>query len=259
MGGYMSDRVAYIGGNTPGVDHTPLEWHTIDSNPDRYQVALPIHELCYAYWRVKSWRVYGGVSYHIDPSFDQSYEWDYIATIGDNDDTGANVATRESDLVVPRAIFASDNPGSEDGGLVSLEMFSLNFLDSGVLKPLVEFTLYSGAVSIYMTTRKDATYNVDSGITASINTPSAFFLTMYKSASAIGEVSGTFTVAINEFWPYKLRDGSPVWDTSNGAQLEDPLADYDIDDIEEEITGAPDAVTPSTLLIHRNPSPWIAI
>jgi hypothetical protein len=64
-----------------------------------------------------------------------------------------------------------------------------------------------------------------------------------------------------EYWPYAARDNSPIYNIYDGSQLQDPLSDYDVGDIEETITQrvGTGLGEPNTLVIHRNPSPWIAV
>jgi hypothetical protein len=297
MGDDMSDRVAIIGGGTSGRDH--FSWPAQDSTPWDGTTAFPfpvgvgtgtnypgkVSLAVTAKWllRVKKWRV--TIPAFHDGNDDADYSGFTFDTLPfyNSFSGGATEITTESELVLSN--FANIggvedwtmDQGQQWGGDASIGINDgLNgaglFFESGQFYLDISFRI-RGFVGdptedapgdledhghlIIISDRSSTGFPADWSSCGSLVIDSTLTVTLFKHHAGT-TLSGNITLDPLEYWPYSARDSSPIYNTSTGAQLQDPLADYDVGQIDEIITQAIIGV-PSTLVVHRNPSPWTAV
>lgn len=235
----MGDRVAIIGGKTTGRDHFPFPVETIDDSdvgpqPDNvYPYGFNVDNACLAYYRVKKWQIDVNLTRTVpdppNPDIVEPIVGTYYAEAGATIDNGTVITDgydRESDLVVPRVTASSDNATTSN--------FRMFATDDEFSNPIGKRIVWAGTLGegpIYPMFYIDA----DSpGGPSTLTDPSTghggsvlnWLGNSFTLYSADTGYAGTIDVYPVEYWPYATKPPAslPVYDTSTGAQLRDPLS-----------------------------------
>ncbi len=224
----MADRVAIIGGSTVGRDHFPFPAFT-PSDPSmvgRVQDGLHpfgfvIEDCCYAFFRVKTWRIDVDLTRDDSPSPPHTLNLSINAPAGAVFDTGAEIVpgyARESDLVVPRQTISTSGPSNTfaiflDSSEDISSMGRIVYAADTLLYPYFGLQLDSASGPASTT---DATNNAAADMT--------FLGQSFTLYAFDANWSGTVDIYPIEYWPYATKAGDPVYDTGTGAQLADPFS-----------------------------------
>lgn len=288
----MSDRVAIIGGATSGRNHFPspiLPATTTLGGNINYPFFTDLEHFMLWFYRVKTWRFSITINSTdgLTPeshtiSFDyrdsnytdfddattaflasREHEWAVLQKAGTglswSDESGTYVPDDESDN--PNSVLVSAYDSDFDAASFAVDFaYGSPVWQGGQF--LCEFGFegdYNGQLISSHAAPDDSS---DIGFFTLGATPLSNITGIRVSAStplgASHITSLTASLTPVEFWPYALRNGDPVWDTATGAQINDPLDDYDADDTQETINENQGG-TPRTLVIQRDPSPWVAV
>lgn len=238
----MADRVAIIGGSTAGRDHFPFAVSDIASTgyDTIFPFSLSFEDCLAAFYLAKVWRIVIDVTIDLgDPEVENPH---LLATvdvdagfISDSVVPGPEVEgyERESDLVVPRQTFISLPSIGDDGHLFPLLFGIFNNADEDVafefdVGPAVGWSGGQLWPAFYLNI--DATIGTASGFNGALE--STVELTMALPGSPFAATfmlrgadnySGTVILSPLEYWPYANSNGDPVYNTTTGAQLTDPL------------------------------------
>lgn len=254
--GAVNHRVAFIGGTTSGRDHFP--WAVIDG-PDPsvapyFPITLSLEQAMRWTWRVKEWGVSGQFSFRVTRDSDGTYgdyTVDYAMTLkpyylvsgGPNPPVGSEpylvvlfgvvVFVNSSSISngfpgTPAPIFFANGMGMLDSSYPSLVS------DSGQLKPEIDLTTEvqgtpdSGGASSFSFTLSSVNpggaTTVASGLLIDGIPVDLYYTTETDSCSISNFAISDLSADPVEFWPYAAKDGSAIYDTSTGAQLQDPLS-----------------------------------
>lgn len=231
----MADAVHYLCDNpavpsdASGCDGFPFQLNA-GSGPN-YPLGISIQDLAKWWYRVKNWSVTstwtattGGVTstfgYAIGPS-------------------GRN-AIRELDLIGPTTL-PQHNFGfaSSGNGQVNLSLFD-TFPSVAPSYAYANAGIYNPFLSCNETSIQPNVFSPDNSISFSFNPddfglvpPTGSFtavvdgnnVTCYYLVSTVPPDSfsvGTLIFTPIEYWPYAAADGSPIYNTVTGAQLQDP-------------------------------------
>lgn len=254
----MGDRVAIIGGHTPGRDHFPWPVENMPSSgayPSQYfPLSLSLTDAMRWVWRVKEWNLTGTL--HFDVTFGgETRTYNVVQNLILRPylvDPPFDIS-RESQLVLLYGVAAFSGyqqitGGFEDGsveffengiGLLDSSYPSMRY-DGGGLYPEVDFVSRidgntnlvdpDSSFSIKFTLRnpdEDAIGDslvLANGIELDGNVLDLHYQIGDVGTAVVSNVSGSQTLAAAEYWPYATKSGAPVYDTATGAQLRDPLS-----------------------------------
>lgn len=169
---------------------------------DAYPVTTSYRDAIKWYWRVKKWTLVSNLTIDGD-----------LFTGGVATDSGV---TRELDLIFP---VSKDNTlASGDFGF-NLHFYpSVNFDGSDYRPGLFVAGSY---VTITFNTAPSALPGIPDG-SFTINIDGQSTLMHYTNPSTLTITCTQFDFTPSEFWPYAAVDSSPIYNTTTGAQLQDP-------------------------------------
>jgi len=188
---------------------------------ENHQVAYTLPEMAEVWWRIYNWDCSNGATATINGT-------NYTAASGACVRLGS--ATRELDLVDPLNSPSFATPSGDGGG--DFTFFGEDFVDSGRFYPFFGFSYQFGigGQGVLISTQTPSPLASPPWVFSKSGTISVFGksygVSLYTSTAtgqtASGDI-GTITITPSAYWPYASRkDGSAIYDTSTGAQLQDP-------------------------------------
>ncbi len=236
----MSDRVAMICGKTVHRDHFPFGVPDGTSSEGRPIGAGATDQVMSLYWRERTWRVHGTLTrtHSPDPIV---VPFDWILTVGDNINNPvgqqASTITREAQLVLGVVTDGSEVLNDPDGGQFEVGIFGSP--DTGgpmVINPGT-FTFYP---SFFFRVFSGSSFGIVMDSRPSFVAPTAevalvgefhfgghtFPFNIYKSSTDTGTVGGNVIIEPASYWAYATKPPAslPVYDTSTGVAINDPLS-----------------------------------
>ncbi len=230
----MADRVAIIGGKTSGWDHFPFPVPEVGGVGGLGTVypfdagTISIAEWCLAYYRVKQWQIDVDITRSVSMTPPYHSVGTFYANAGELVFTsGAPTSdpfTRESDLVVPRGITATDGITTSNFAMFC----SQDEYDRGTLASLPEGRIARlvGEFSAMLVIECEVSGGPSTVVDPTHHAAAIlhFLGQDYQLYSNDADWSGDITISPSEYWPYATKAGLPVYDTSTGAQLRDPFS-----------------------------------
>jgi hypothetical protein len=221
----MSDRVPFgtnedtaTPANSSGFNGFPFPY-TPGGSGDDFPIAVPLADCIEIYWRIKNWNISTDI---IVTDSSPTPPDTYPMQSGDMTPSASN-ATRELDL-----IFSIDHQFQEPTGAWSIPF--------GVIPPINESgeTFYPAivlsaslggpfAVVSFNPSVVGFPFVAAGSFTGSVKgLPITVYMFLNSSISGLSITGSFLDITPIEWWPYAAKDGSPIYDTSTGAQLQDP-------------------------------------
>lgn len=225
----MSDRVAIIGGETEGWDHFPFAV-TEDNESDLTKEGFSgdLNRMSRLFWVVKKWRVTAYLELLTDGGsdiLDIEADFDVTDALIYSDDYQI---TREADLVLGQSLIWS----ASDGDNSLIVTFNPNFLtkqegDNFFFPVIIHAFNESNETTLQNTGRDleeggpvpDTSTDPDTSVNFGGCENFAYYYLAGRTLSAL-----QLSMAPIEYWPYATKAGLPVYDTSDGSVLNDPLS-----------------------------------
>jgi hypothetical protein len=233
----VADRVAIIGGSTPGRDHFPFPVEDIpvgvltgDGTP--YPFSLTAAEACHLVMCCKTFRLTSGaITYNPGPDTLPSVTSDLSVA-----------RSREAEVVISSGIEDSGAITQETGGSQTYVYFQpfLSLIQpdygSGLAWDSQLWCGFRAGINIYESDDPDDpappfefglfTHDIlEGGLSGGTLTFTTSLITKTVPLYRVGmDYSSDITLECIEYWPHATKDGSPVYDTATGAQLADPLS-----------------------------------
>jgi hypothetical protein len=250
-----SSRVAFIAGSTSGRDHFPQPaidggFLGTDVYPDEYYpLGLSLTQAMKWTWLVKQWSMTGTVTFDATNLLDSSvtnFTATYDVVLNPYDNVFSFNISTESSLVNLFGIVVQSGTADVDPANAGFFENGLGMLDSSypsfvfhddLLHPEIDYSaqidgqladpMSDTFFSLIISTRKTVgTGDFAAGgiVIDGHALPVYYDLSNTNNCTLSNVQFEPIIVAPSEYWPYATKAGDPVYDTSTGAQIADPLS-----------------------------------
>lgn len=247
VAGVEPQAPGYNGGRSSGISGWPFPWMPGTDDGIRTTRALTLATADKDYGKVNQWRLTGSIVMTYQSPFGTPQTATAVFA-GTNIDftTGIGAPTRESDLVYEQSLFGtatainawtSTDAGTPVGNMeVSLELFASTGIASGAdyARIVRDYPTSNYYASMTFTAAFDGLINHlvigtnNVGATSDAAPQDNFTLDgmtcpIGRSDSGTSVTACSLVLVPNRYWAYAAEDGSPIYNATTGATIQNPL------------------------------------